>query len=254
VENTTGGYPPGATRFGAGRVTYAQSTTTFEVSRALGFFEETRAAAGAELRAERYAIDADPAPNVTQIVGFPGFGTAQATNHSRHDVAGYVDLESDVTSALMVGLAGRAEHYSDVGGVGAGKLSLRWEPVRKHALRASVERGFRVPSMAQMYFSNAATDEGFYVGSFLPKIDAPPPSAGLKPERSTTLSAGFVAEPSAALTASIDLYRVGVSDRIVIVDNQSPSTQLANAVDTRTNGLDVNVGYAVPSNGVGQCV
>jgi iron complex outermembrane receptor protein len=251
VENTvSGGVARPETRFDAGSVRYGQSTTGLELTRSLPYFDDTRLAAGAELRTESYHIGAGTAPSQA-IAGFPGFGPAQATSRSRHDVAGYLDLESDLSATLLLALAGRVERYSDVGTVGAGKLSLRWEPVRKHALRASVERGFRAPSLAQSYYANFSTDPGTGALPAVMSVEAAGAPA-LKPERTITYSAGVAAEPTSALSLSADLYRIDVKDRIVLLDVvATPTSYSVNGADTRTNGLNVSASYALRSDAAG---
>jgi iron complex outermembrane receptor protein len=254
VENTvSGGIVQSQTRFGAGSVRYGQSSTTLELTRALAYFDETRVAAGAEFQAESYRIGAGTAPDVL-IEGFPGFGPSQSTDRSRHDVAGYLDIESDVSSTFLVGLAGRVERYSDVGTLGAGKLSARWEPVRRHALRASIERGFRAPSLAQSYFGNAATDIGTgTVGERVIPVDVAGAPA-LEPERTTSYSVGLAAEPTSALSLSLDVYRVDVKDRVVLLETggvpASPYYSV-NGADTRTHGLDLSANYGLRVDAAG---
>ena len=242
VENTLIDATPSSvdTRYDAGSVRYAQSTTNLELTRALSYFDETRLALGAELRTESYGITPGTAPGVF-IQGFPAFTSIQSTSQSRHDIGAYVDLESDLSTNVTLALAGRGEHYSDVGTVGAGKLALRWEPVRKYALRASAERGFRAPSLAQSYYSNVGIDPSLvsFVSS-VPLAGAP----ALSPERTMTYSAGMAVEPTNALSVSADVYRVEVKDRIVLLDDPFKSYSV-NGADTRTNGLDVTANYAM---------
>jgi iron complex outermembrane receptor protein len=239
-------------RFDAGNVRYAQSTTNLELTRSLNYFDETRLALGTELRTESYRLGAGTAPisggTGSALQGFPTIGVNQATDQSRHDVAGYVDVESDLSNDVLLGLAGRVEHYSDIGTVGAGKLALRWEPVRKYALRASAERGFRAPSLAQSYYSNSEIDPPS--NSFVPNVitvRAANGAAALRPERTMTYSAGIAAEPTSTVSITADLYRIEVKDRIALLDESSYflSSYSVNGVDTRTNGLDVTANYAL---------
>ena len=65
-------------------------------------------------------------PSASQV--FPGFqpdrrGLALADNG-----AAYIDLESDLTSQFLLGVAGRFEHYSDFGSTSTGKVAARFEP------------------------------------------------------------------------------------------------------------------------------
>src|SRR5205085_671040 len=87
---------------------------------------------------------------------YPGFRPQDAGSHSRNNVGGYVDLSSDLTSQLLVDVAGRYEHYNDFGGTTTGKIAARYEPIHRIAFRGAVSSGFRAPSLGQEYFSNTA--------------------------------------------------------------------------------------------------
>jgi iron complex outermembrane receptor protein len=256
VANTVaGGLVTPQTEFDAGTVHYGQSLTNLDLVRHLSVFDETRLALGAELRAEDYSVGTASAPSLL-IEGFAGFGPPQAISRSRHDYAGYVDVESDISSALTVGLAGRLERYNDVGTTSAGKLTARFEPVRNFVLRASVGRNFRVPSLAQSYYSDVVTDPG--TGAFTTRV-ATVDAAGaspLRPERSMNYTLGVAAEVTRALSLSADLYRIDVKDRIILVDAVTDAAVAAplystNGADTRTDGLDVNANYRVRFDNAG---
>ena len=77
---------------------------------------------------------------------------------SRHDWAGYLDVEVTPVRGLLLQAAGRAEEYSDFGSTLDGKLAVRIEPVAGFALRGAVGTGFRAPSLGQSYFSSTATN------------------------------------------------------------------------------------------------
>src|SRR4029453_7370945 len=103
-------------------------------------------AVGAEFRADEYEIaaggpdcyrdggvkvlDANGVPQTrlapigSQV--FPGFRPWDAGSHSRTNGAAYVDLESDLTSAFLLAVAGRVERYSDFGSTSTGKVAARY--------------------------------------------------------------------------------------------------------------------------------
>jgi iron complex outermembrane receptor protein len=253
VSNTVdGGLATTQTSFDAGSVRSAQSTTTLDLFRSIALFGETRLATGVEWRVESYGIHAGSAPSVF-IEGFSGFGAAQVVERSRHDGAAYVDVETDLMPVVTVGMAGRVERYSDVGTVGAGKVTARVEPSRRVALRGSIGRDFRAPALAQSFYSDAATDPG--TGAVTTRVARVDESAAiaagataLRPERSTHYTFGAAAELTDAVSLSADLYRIDVNDRVILLDATAdgPVTTpffSANAVDTRTNGLDVRANY-----------
>ena len=291
-------FPPSnpQTQFYAGKLLFGQSTTNFDLFRSLSVLQEMRVAAGAEFRAENYQIQpgeaasyaTDTTARVLDSLGvrtatrpapfsqvFPGFSPVQQTNRSRSNMAGYVDVETDVTSQLLVGLAGRYEHYSDFGSTTTGKISARFEPVKRYALRGAISTGFRAPSLGQSYFQSTATN---FVGGVpleirtLPVDDPLADSLGaspLKPEKSVNYSLGVALEPVSALSLTADYYRIDITDRIVFSENLTGAAIVSfftrngrpevtgaryftNALDTRTDGVDViaNYGLSFENQGV----
>lgn len=248
AAGSTGSFDPGGVRLG-------QSTTNLDLTRTLDYFNELRVAVGAELRNESYGIRSGS--GALDIAGFPGFGPSQVVDRSRTNGAAYADVEAELSPRVMVGAAGRAEHYSDVGTTGAGKLSMRFEPLPKLAIRGSVGRSHRAPSLAQSYYGNVATDVGAlpYTTNVVRVDDPAAIAAGataLRPERATTLSAGLASEITRAFSVSADLYRIDVTDRIALLQSltdpiagSSSSYFSSNAAATRTQGLDLTATYAL---------
>ena len=239
--------------FDAGRVRYGQSVTNADVVRNLDLFDEVRLAAGAEFRAESYGIGAGTPP--LDVQGFPGFGAEQVVDRSRSAIAGHADVEADLLPNVMLGLALRGEHFSDVGNVGAVKGFFRLEPVRKLAIRGSAGRSNRAPSLAQSSYGNQYTDRGpGTIFTSVSRVDAPSAIAAgaspLRPEFMTSFSLGVASEVGSALSLSADLYGVNVADRVVLLENLTdapPSVPYfsSNAADTRTTGVDLSATYGI---------
>jgi iron complex outermembrane receptor protein len=204
-----------------------------------------------------------PAPVGAQV--FPGYRPSDEADISRSNLALFVDLEGDVTDGLTVGLAGRAENYSDFGSTVNGKLAMRVEPVSGLYLRGAGSTGFRAPSVVQSYFASTATD---FIGGNPVEIRTFPVSSpqaralgavDLKAERSVNISAGIGAEPMKNLLFTVDAYNIDVKDRIVLSENfLGPEIEallapfdvaagrfFTNAIDTRTRGIDVVLRYAL---------
>jgi iron complex outermembrane receptor protein len=239
---------------------------------------------GTEIRREQYQITAGEeasynnggVPNRAGAVAaigaqvFPGFRPSNEVEESRSSLAGYVDVEGDVLTWLRLGLAARTEHYSDFGNTVDGKLTLRaqWDP--RFVARGSFSTGFRAPSLGQSFFSSTATNFLNVPGQGLVPFESltlPVDSAAaqvlgaqaLKPENSTHASAGVVLNPTRGLDMTVDYYRVAIDDRIVLSGNFTGAriTELlapfgansarffTNAIDTRTNGVDVAASYRV---------
>jgi iron complex outermembrane receptor protein len=274
------------TDFDAGTLKFGQSTTNLDVFREFRFGSgfALRSAAGGEYRRDQFDIEAGepdsyrnggarildgPNAGAQPAVGsqvFPGFQPADAGSHSRSNVAGYVDLETDLTAKLLVGVAGRAENYSDFGSTTTGKVNARFEPVQGYAVRGAAQTGFRAPSLQQSFYSATATNfiagQPFDVKTF-PVASAPAKLLGareLKAETSRNYSVGLAIEPLPSLSITADLYRVDIDDRIVLSGNFTTAAvrnflaangapgigggrYFTNAIDTRTNGLDVVANY-----------
>jgi len=288
--------PTSKTTFDAGQLAFGQSTTTLDLFRSVAspWSSPLRVAVGAELRSDMYEItagepdsyrngnvrvlDANGQPTTRlAAVGsqvFPGFQPTDAGSHNRTNVAAYVDLESDLTKQLLLGVAGRFENYSDFGSTTTGKIAARYEPMPRFALRGAVSSGFRAPSLGQSFFSSTATNfiagQPFDIRTF-PVATAEARLLGasdLEPEKSVNVSAGVALEPLASLALTVDYYRIAIKNRIVLSDNftgttiqtlftQTGSTAaggrfFTNAIDTRSNGVDVvaNYGYSFSNRSV----
>jgi iron complex outermembrane receptor protein len=97
------------------------------------------------------------------------------------------------------------------------KLTSRYDFNAMVAIRGTVSTGFRAPTLAEEYYSatNVSPTSAF--------VQLPPNSAaaalvgvnGLDPEKSRNFSIGFVAHPGAGITATFDLYQIGIRDRVV---------------------------------------
>ncbi len=198
--------------------------------------------------------------------GFTGFSPDIAGKFNRGSYAAYVDLETNLSKDLLVGVAGRYEDFETFGDTLNGKFNTRWQATRMMALRGSVSTGFRAPTVGQANIQNVTTA---FVEGRLANVGTYPAShpisqlkgaEELKPEKSFNLSAGTVVDVG-ALNVTVDYYRVAVRDRI------ARSAQLAltpaelaeaarmgfgdiekvayyaNAFDTTTNGVDIVATY-----------
>jgi iron complex outermembrane receptor protein len=270
-------------------------TTNFDVSRSFAnnlFAAPISVGAGLEFRRDTFAIRAgDTAswanggqpqltgPKAGQFVtiagsqGYPGYRPQDASNNARHNIGGYIDLETKFTSQWGIGLAARQEHYSDFGNNTSGKLSTRYEVTPTLALRGSVSNGFRAPSLGQEYYAASATSQ--YKGVDYNIVNLPVTSLAarligatdLKAEKSKNYSIGGVWTPMKNASLTVDAYQIDIDGRIVQSSNIGLSasgvldTSLAtllrsqgisgvdsgryflNGVDTQTRGVDIVGSY-----------
>lgn len=254
----------------------------------IGLASPLNIAIGVEARRETYGITAgepdsyrnggarlangDPTQSGAQV--FPGFRPVNEADEDRTAVGAYVDLEANVTDELLASVAIRGESYSDFGENVAGKLSLRYDFTESFALRASIQNGFKAPSLQQQYFATTSTNfiggVPFDITTF-PVSDAAAVALGSQPldaEESLNYSVGAVARVG-DLTLTVDAYRIDIDDRIVLSENLTSTdvrnylTSLGfigigggrffiNGVDTETEGVDVVLNYPLSTGTAGR--
>jgi len=207
--------------------------------------------------------------------GFGGFPTVAQGVSSRYNHAFYFDAEAQLSEAVLVGGAIRAEDYSDFGKTTDGKLTTLISLTDGVSFRASVSTGFRAPTAGQANVRNVTT--AFTAGVLADEATLPPthPASAyfggqtLQPEESEAMSFGFVAEID-DFFATVDFYQIDVEGRIgtskqfdltpqdqAILDGQGVANVLSltslryftNAFDTRTEGIDVVMNYSMDSMG-----
>lgn len=283
------------TEFYAGQIFFAQNTSNLTLTRKfteIGPLATLNVAVGGEFRNDNYQIEAgdeasyinggrraDIGPRTLNIgvnngrqLGpaaagaqvFPGFQPTNELNKSRTNVAGYLDLEADVTEKFLVHLAGRAEDYSDFGSNLSGQAAARFSITDAVAVRGSIGNGFRAPSLQQRFFTNQSTQ--FVQGAPQTVLTANNDNGivrqfgvgSLKQEKSTNYSAGLTARLAQTITLTADAYLIDINDRIVLSSQFNRTNALvagylnaagaadvgivqffANAVNTRTRGIDI---------------
>lgn len=201
----------------------------------------------------------------------PGLTPADEVDLGREVVGIYLDVAAEVLPRLLIDLAGRYEHYSDFGGEATGKLSAAFDVTEAITLRGAVSNSFRAPGIQQDGFADTSTSFGS--ASTLVRtrtlrvndtISRGLGARDLDPETSFNASLGITAQ-LADFSASLDVFHVAVDDRITLserffddgvntyfvdfVSTLSGGADIqsvryfTNAVDTRTQGVDVVVSY-----------
>jgi iron complex outermembrane receptor protein len=270
------------TNFNSGTTEFLQNTVNLDISKDYGKqlgLRSFNVSFGGEFRVENYQIvqgeesswsfkeayrDSSYPPGA-QV--FPGFRPENAVDESRHNAAGYLELESDVTDKLLLSAAGRFESYSDFGNTLNGKLTARYKFDELFLIRAAASTGFRAPSLHQQYFSNISTIFVDVGGALYPfdvatvNNDSRTAEAfgigDLKEETSVNFSAGFTSRLTENTTLTVDAYQIDIDDRIVLsgyfvpafdpevgellqgIDEADAAQFFSNAIDTRTRGIDI---------------
>lgn len=283
IENTLNrslGTASGTT-FDSGGFEYDQFVFNFSGVRGVevGLASPLNIALGVEARQEGYQIFAgepdsyrnggvllpNGSPTASGAQVFPGFRPENEVDTNREAYGAYVDLEANLTERFLGSAAFRAEHYSDFGESYSGKLAGRYDFTDFFALRASVQNGFRAPSLQQQFFATTSTNfiggVPFDVTTF-PVSDPIAIALGAQPldaEESLNYSVGAVFRYE-RLSLTLDYYKIDIDDRIVLSENLTQANVRAylqslgfigsgggrffiNGVDTETEGLDVVLNY-----------
>ena len=204
---------------------------------------------------------------------FAGFLPFNEVDANRSSAAAYFDAELDVSDDFLVGGAVRFENYSDFGSTFNYKLAARYKVSNNVALRAATSTGFRAPSLHQIHFSRTSTifelvngvsvasERGTFANtSRAAKLLGIPE---LKEETSQNFSAGVTLKiPDSGIRLTLDAYQINIQDRVVLTGAFSPGTDaelisifeqaqagsatfFANAIDTRSQGVDVVISHQV---------
>jgi iron complex outermembrane recepter protein len=283
---------PNQTEFYSGSLELSQYSADFSASRTfdIGLAAPANVAWGATYRAENYRIiegelasyvngghkNQDGGTGAAGSQVFFGYSPEQAVDEWRSNVGVFADLEADLTSQVLVALAGRYENYSDFGSTVTGKLAARYQPFEALILRAAASTGFRAPALSQSHYTHLSTTfrtmpDGqqlpIEIGEF-PVTSPEAQALGAKPlkeETSTNYSAGFALTPFAGLNLTADFYLIQVDDRIMLsnslnVNQSTPDGQriiaellapyavtdvkyFMNAFNTETTGMDLTASY-----------
>jgi iron complex outermembrane receptor protein len=192
---------------------------------------------------------------------------SEQANLSRNVLAGYVDLGIYPLRQWYIGTAARVEHYSDASGTTVGgKFNSRFDFTDTFAIRGTVGTGFRAPSLSQIAYGQTDNRTAIVGGNIVPALSVLAANGSslaralgaqnLKPEKSVNFGLGFVWQIRPNISLTTDAYQVTVKDRIIrtanlyganiraaLVANGYTGTEyvtyFANAVDTRSRGVDV---------------
>ncbi|NQD38143.1 TonB-dependent receptor [Permianibacter sp. IMCC34836] len=264
----------------AGELMFGQRTLNFDVSGDVSLGSKTLALAfGAEMRREESQITAgdeyswqyygdqpwglpDAKPGI-QV--FPGWSPAQANHLERDSSAIYGEASMEFTDSFRMEAALRHEDYEDFGTDLSSKLAAYLSFNDHFSMRASIADGFRAPALQQIGYSQLSSqiEAGATLISGIYSIESDVAQQlgipELKPEDSKSYTLGWVTKFDMGLEATLDIYRIDISDRIAIsglfypsdateIDDALPddvgaAAFFTNAIDTQTLGADLVVNF-----------
>jgi len=272
------------------RATGTMDALDFKASKALATLAggELAVAFGGELRREKQNYHQSDALKQDLILGESSQGPDSDFGKSRKVGAAFAELSAPITKQLELQAALRYERYQVSGGAASPKLGLKYVPMPELLLRASVGRGFRAPSMSDLYRPLTQGNSATLVD---PVCLAADPSntptdcsdiwttlnysnAQLKPEKSRQYALGAVFEPRRGVSLNVDYWNIEKSNLIstlgvdVILGNLAKYGSLvhrdedndieaidlikANRGKQRISGLDLGVSLSNLKTGFGQ--
>jgi iron complex outermembrane receptor protein len=276
---------PSPRNFYDGYLRATQWTTTLDINKDfdIGLAGPLNVAFGGEYRRDTYAIGAGSVISWVNggAASYAGFTPNDAGSNGRKNYAGYIDLAGQPVEGLRIDAAGRFEHYTDFGNATVGKLTGRYDFTREFALRGTISNGFRAPSLAEEYYTS--TNAGPTVAYVQLAPNSPAAKLlglgdGLQPEHSVNFSLGAVWRPIPGMSATLDVYQITTTNRIVgsgqilgsnggtvvssavndaIIASRAPLDPqvvatgvtglniFANGIDTRTRGADLVFDFPV---------
>jgi iron complex outermembrane receptor protein len=169
-----------------------------------------------------------------------GFADAQNQAGSRSIYAIFAEVNAPITREFELNAAARYDKYSDVGHTFNPKISARYQPIKPVLLRASVNKGFRAPTLFDLFGPQSITnssdnhDDPRLCPGGVPLPGTNPNvvcgqqqfvrqggNPSLQPEHSRNYSAGVVFEPVTTLTVSADYWNIKVKDLIQALPEQT---------------------------------
>ncbi len=260
------------TRFEAGGYTFSNDIGNLDINKDFG---NVVVSLGTEVRRERFTtLAGEPASYFGGgAQSFPGLQPSNALEETRSNIGVYAGLDWDATEEFLLAGAIRYEDYSDFGDNLSWKISGRYLlPDEKGAIRASVNTGFRAPSLHQIYLSNIQTlvsggtvsNQGTFnnVSPVIKGLGIDP----LDAEESFNIAAGFTYRFAPNFSVSLDYYNIKLDNRVLFTNeigyitgspgnpqnvveqilddfNVTSIKFFVNAVDTKSQGIDLVANY-----------
>ncbi|MDQ2823016.1 MAG: TonB-dependent receptor [Pseudomonadota bacterium] len=157
------------------------------------------------------------------------------------NTAGFAELQLTPLKNLELDFSARYDHFDTYGNSFTPAANFKWTPVKQFALRGNFARGFRAPNPSESgsagsFFSyNAITDPVLCASgsrttpgsvpvycSFTP-VFVQQTSQTLSPEKSKSYDLGIVLAPTAGLGATLDYYKIDLSNQIVSAATSDPN-------------------------------
>jgi outer membrane cobalamin receptor len=138
-----------------------------------------------------------------------------------NDYAGFARSRYAVTSSLQLDAGARYDFNSHSGGIAVPEFGAVYHLTENYSISASVARGFRNPTLRELYLF-------------------PAPTPTLQPERMWNYQTTFQARPARSVLGWITAYYANVED-LIVVTGFVPNLKLQNSGRAINKGLEAHV-------------
>ncbi len=198
-------------------------------------------AVGGQYRSE--SIDAPSANPANFDAPYTRYYSVNAvgTAGSRNVKSAFYEVNAPIVDQVEINASGRFDSYSTGQEAFSPKFGAKFTPIPQLAVRGTWSKGFRIPSFNEAFGlpttgfvtrtlncttfatfcaahgNNAYATQSFSLG--ITSVGNP----GLAPERSTSITAGIILEPTKNISLTVDFWRIKQKDLIVgVTDTATP--------------------------------
>ncbi|NHO32339.1 TonB-dependent receptor plug domain-containing protein [Acetobacter sp. LMG 1636] len=195
------------------------------------------------------------------------------TSQNRDVYDGHMNLDLFLTKKWEWTFGGRAVSYNNLATVMTGSVGTRYNVSHRFALRASVNTGYRPPTLGQTYYFYSSPSPT-YTTVQIPTNSSAAQALGagkLKGEYSRSYSIGLDATPVDNFHVTGNLYYIAINDRLASTStlggsavqallansglgNATYATYYTNPVNTNTFGGDLTADYTLSTQRYGRFV
>jgi iron complex outermembrane recepter protein len=178
----------------------------------------------------------------------------QAVSGQRNVAAVYYQVDVPILQSLTLSQSSRYDRYNDFGGVYSPRVALRYQPVEALTLYASYDRGFRAPTLIELYEKGSVTYQAVGTQNINEYFVGNP---NLQPEHTQNYNVGFQLSPTRNTDIGFDWYKINVSKvisqpNVVAEVNANPGQPFyvlgyANLAYLHTDGFETTFKQALPT-------
>jgi iron complex outermembrane recepter protein len=185
-----------------------------------------KVAVDGSFRKEKFSTEPSTPIESGDISGYGGNFLPQDTQRNVYGAS--LELAVPIIEDLSASPAVRYDHYQGTGGKTTPKIGLRWKPMDQVLVRGSFAKGFRAPSLTELHQPQTlgVSAPGLSDPQRCPITGSPTDcstqfnatlggNTNLRPETSTTFTAGVVVSPIRDLSVTLDWFSIKLQNTII---------------------------------------